>query len=187
MVLTAQVPIQFTGISEVIARMKAGGQLAEAVMKFMIAWNGQAELGTLEELEADIAQLLGITKYSDIDQFQWAHAYNEMVANHPEVVPNPGDRIKNMPIDVEGCEMEQTDGVRHHPLAQCTGGHCPFHSPSDHPLKDATVRLGQSGLVFRVCKHGHNHPDPDSVVFYERTRGTNFTGLDHPKHCDGCC
>lgn len=62
---------------------------------------------------------------------------------------------------------------------------CPFHAPSDHPLKDATmaIRYDKQALVERICEHGVGHDDPDSVA-YMQAQGHTWAGVHG---CDGCC
>lgn len=62
---------------------------------------------------------------------------------------------------------------------------CPFHAPSDHPLKDAEIHIrGDKGfLVERICEHGVGHDDPDSVA-YMKAHGLLWAGVHG---CDGCC
>lgn len=62
---------------------------------------------------------------------------------------------------------------------------CPFHAPSDHPLKDApiNIRIDKSCLVERICPHGIGHDDPDSVA-YLQAHGHTWAGVHG---CDGCC
>lgn len=70
-------------------------------------------------------------------------------------------------------------------------GYCPFHNPSDHPLKDATIAIRghnpfsmkPAGFVERICEHGIGHSDPDSVAYYD-FMGISGTGIHG---CDGCC
>jgi len=67
----------------------------------------------------------------------------------------------------------------------CKGSYCPFHNPSDHPLKNApiNIRVDKGGLVERICKHGIGHPDPDSVAYFHK-HGEKWAGVHG---CDGCC
>jgi hypothetical protein len=79
---------------------------------------------------------------------------------------------------------ELFQGVRIHARANCTPP-CPFHAPSDHPLRDAPIhiRLDKAGLVERICPHGVGHDDPDSVA-YMQAHGAKWAGVHG---CDGCC
>jgi hypothetical protein len=83
----------------------------------------------------------------------------------------------------EGNEMT-IDGVTVHTERVCVPP-CPFHAPSDHPLKDAPmrIRLAKEGLVERICEHGVGHDDPDSVA-YMQAQGHTWAGIHG---CDGCC
>lgn len=80
--------------------------------------------------------------------------------------------------------MSQTyDGYKVHDKKVCTPP-CPFHAPSDHPLKDAPIhiRADKGMLVERICQHGVGHDDPDSVAYLFAH------GVDAGVHgCDGCC
>lgn len=64
-------------------------------------------------------------------------------------------------------------------------GPCPFHNPSDHPLKDAKIHIRDDKmmLVERICEHGVGHDDPDSVAYY-KAHGEEWAGTHG---CDGCC
>lgn len=76
------------------------------------------------------------------------------------------------------------DGFKVHPKVSCTPP-CPFHAPSDHPLKDAPmhIRSDKYMLVERICEHGIGHDDPDSVA-YMHAHGQDWAGVHG---CDGCC
>jgi hypothetical protein len=71
-----------------------------------------------------------------------------------------------------------------HSKATCTPP-CPFHAPSDHPLKEAPkhIRADKAYIVERICEHGVGHDDPDSVA-YMIARGHMWAGTHG---CDGCC
>ena len=73
-----------------------------------------------------------------------------------------------------------TWNIHHRDL--CKGYHCPFHNPSDHPLKDAPINIrgDKGGLVERICEHGVGHDDPDSVAYFHR-QGETWAGIH------GCC
>lgn len=75
-------------------------------------------------------------------------------------------------------------GIRVHKREGCVLP-CPFHGPSDHPLKDAPMclRMDKSGLVERICEHGVGHDDPDSVAYLQK-HGNMWAGVHG---CDGCC
>lgn len=79
---------------------------------------------------------------------------------------------------------EYHNGVRTHGKETCEPP-CPFHAPSDHPLKDAPIamRIDRGMLVERICKHGVGHDDPDSVR-YMKKKGMKWAGIHG---CDGCC
>lgn len=81
--------------------------------------------------------------------------------------------------------MSETYGIYEiHEKTDCTGP-CPFHNPSDHPLKDAeiNIRMDKSGLVERICEHGVGHDDPDSVAYFHSI-DEKWAGVHG---CDGCC
>lgn len=69
---------------------------------------------------------------------------------------------------------------------------CPFHEPSDHPMRDWPITLRASGLVERRCHHvgddgyGCGHPDPDSLAYLRRHDPEGSAGLGI-HGCDGCC
>lgn len=62
---------------------------------------------------------------------------------------------------------------------------CPFHAPTEHPLKDApiVVRWDRHLMIERLCEHGVGHPDPDNLT-YQRAHGSPDDGAHG---CDGCC
>jgi len=62
---------------------------------------------------------------------------------------------------------------------------CPFHSPSDHPLKNAPIHIrgDKMMLVERICEHGVGHDDPDSVSYF-KAHNEQWAGIHG---CDGCC
>lgn len=72
-----------------------------------------------------------------------------------------------------------------HGRDRCAGSPCPFHNPSDHPLRyrPIIVRLDKMALVERLCEHGIGHDDPDSVAWLH-SRGQVWAGIHG---CDGCC
>jgi hypothetical protein len=82
-----------------------------------------------------------------------------------------------------GWEMLMEGSV--HAAVACAGRPCPFHAPSDHPLKDApiNVRFDKHALVERFCEHGVGHDDPDSVAWLHSI-GETWAGVHG---CDGCC
>lgn len=81
-------------------------------------------------------------------------------------------------------DTEEYKGFRIHSKSACTG-YCPFHNPSDHPLKDAEIhiRSDKDMLVERICEHGIGHDDPDSVAYFH-SKGKMWAGVHG---CDGCC
>jgi len=93
----------------------------------------------------------------------------------------------------EGVGMSKTEvwkdinGMEHtiHHKDLCKGKHCPFHNPSNHPLKDAPIhiRYDKGALVERICEHGVGHDDPDSVAYFHSI-GEKWAGVHG---CDGCC
>lgn len=46
----------------------------------------------------------------------------------------------------------------------CAGRPCAIHNPSNHPLKHSQ-RTFHDGVIFRVCSHNVEHPDPDSIAW----------------------
>jgi len=62
---------------------------------------------------------------------------------------------------------------------------CPFHYPSEHPLKSAPIHIRDDKmlLVERICEHGVGHDDPDSVAYFHN-HGEMWSGTHG---CDGCC
>lgn len=76
------------------------------------------------------------------------------------------------------------DGFKVHAKSICVAP-CPFHSPSNHSLKNAPIhiRSDKNMLVERICEHGIGHDDPDSVR-YMIVHGDDWAGVHG---CDGCC
>ena len=76
------------------------------------------------------------------------------------------------------------DGLHVHSKEVCVPP-CPFHAPSDHPLKNAPIHIRRDKmmLVERICAHGVGHDDPDSVA-YMQAHGQKWAGVHG---CDGCC
>jgi hypothetical protein len=71
-----------------------------------------------------------------------------------------------------------------HARCECDGWDCPIHSPSPHAMHEEPMVLQrESRLVLRLCRHQIAHPDPDSVVFFERC---GVLGM-HAHECDECC
>lgn len=65
-------------------------------------------------------------------------------------------------IDDHGCRI-----VRVHTEGTCAGEHCAIHNPSDHVMSRYPWAMShqQSALVMRICPHGAEHPDPDSLAY----------------------
>lgn len=74
-----------------------------------------------------------------------------------------------------------------HARENCSGN-CPFHHPSNHPMREWPISIRKIGvgvwLVERMCPHLVGHPDPDSVSFLDRTLGQGTWGTHG---CDLCC
>ncbi len=73
----------------------------------------------------------------------------------------------------------------------CFGPYCCIHNPSDHPLNTAPLTwLAEMALMFRVCKHGAVHPDPDALRFHMLMaligRAVPYDGY-HPCCDEHCC
>lgn len=65
----------------------------------------------------------------------------------------------------------------------CTEDGCAIHAPTDHNMAEWPQVMSMGTLVVRICKHNVEHPDPDSLAFFER-RGQEHMGVHA---CDGCC
>ncbi len=66
---------------------------------------------------------------------------------------------------------------------------CPYHSPSDHPLRDASMALGIMSslrIPMRVCVHEFWHPDPDGLEHLRRVGAVNGP-MQHDCCPDRCC
>jgi hypothetical protein len=75
-----------------------------------------------------------------------------------------------------------------HDRADCTGGACPIHSPSDHRMRDWPLNWRDDRrLMERICPHGIGHPDPDHLAHTERLRGKEAADTEGVHGCDGCC
>lgn len=86
--------------------------------------------------------------------------------------------------------MKAEDFLPHiHPQWVCEGdAPCTFHSPSEHRMRDWDVKIRFDRFDLRtdrICPHGIEHPDPDSLSFIERALGTGAEAGVHD--CDGCC
>lgn len=96
----------------------------------------------------------------------------------------------NVAEPVYGAQVGKVN-IKIHDVGTCTGTYCPFHNPSDHPLKDApiNIRTDKYALCERLCFHGVGHDDPDSVEWLKNRlaklgRPNNWVGIHG---CDGCC
>lgn len=75
-------------------------------------------------------------------------------------------------------------GLCFHKPDVCAGTPCPFHSPSDHHMRDWKMVLRENGLIERICPdHGVGHPDPDSADYFY-SLGHDCIGIHG---CCGCC
>lgn len=66
---------------------------------------------------------------------------------------------------------------------------CAYHSPSDHPLRDAPMALGVMftlRIPLRICEHGVAHPDPDGLLHLRRI-GVLGAVTFHPCCEHKCC
>ena len=49
-----------------------------------------------------------------------------------------------------------------HDEKDCMGDRCPIHKPTRHHMRDWEMHWDKSiKMLFRSCKHGYTHPDPD--------------------------
>lgn len=72
-----------------------------------------------------------------------------------------------------------------HDAPQCAGHPCPFHTPSDHPLKNASINWrSDRHLVERMCDHGVGHPDPDHLAWVRMALGE---AASDERGVHGCC
>lgn len=75
-----------------------------------------------------------------------------------------------------------------HSVDSCQGRRCVLHNPTDHHMRSWRwlMRTDKSMLIERICPHGINHPDPDSLYFF--TDVAKYGGEGIGNHgCDGCC
>jgi hypothetical protein len=79
--------------------------------------------------------------------------------------------------------------LKTHPESTCQGNNCCIHSPSDHPLREAPQLWNpRFKTVYRMCVHGHVHPDFDDFVFKARSGVSHsLLALIGAHDCDGCC
>lgn len=84
--------------------------------------------------------------------------------------------------------MDGGDLLRTHGRDQCAGQYCSLHNPSDHPLRDATIKWDRTrNLMVRFCNHGFWHPDADDIAFKHRSTGAHWAAACERHECDGCC
>lgn len=53
----------------------------------------------------------------------------------------------------------------------------------DHHMVKWPKVIRENTLVERICPHGIGHPDPDSLIYFER-KGVEMMDVHG---CDGCC
>lgn len=76
-----------------------------------------------------------------------------------------------------------------HHESRCVGNFCSIHNPSDHPLRDAPQLWDpRFRSIYRLCTHGHVHPDVDDFMFKWRS-GLSLAALAliGAHDCDKCC
>lgn len=72
-----------------------------------------------------------------------------------------------------------------HTKESCIGP-CPIHSPSNHHMVEWKLCWRDDTKIFeRMCPHGIGHPDPDTVTFVKKTRGSDLAITSHG--CENCC
>lgn len=111
--------------------------------------------------------------------------------NHDHVNP---DGTEQSPADPTRFTLYDGSILRNvHLPDECFLPNCCIHNPSDHPLKDAPLSwMGGARAMFRVCKHGFHHPDPDDMAFKRETWAWMELEAICSVHlvaenCDGCC
>lgn len=124
--------------------------------------------------------------------FSFEDVARSMMNDPAEALNQPDDNIvvltakdlKALVADQPSNQAETVDGYKVHTKDQCTPP-CPFHAPSDHPLKNSPmlIRSDKNFLVERLCEHSIGHSDPDSVAYME-VHGIKAMGVHG---CDGCC
>ena len=78
-----------------------------------------------------------------------------------------------------------------HGADKCAGTPCCVHNPSDHHMREwpisFDIRLAYAAN--RVCEHAREHPDPDSLAFFNSRPGvsTELITMMALHRCDGCC
>jgi hypothetical protein len=81
------------------------------------------------------------------------------------------------------------DGV-HEETLECQERGCVIHAPSAHCMQEfRTHWRDDRGLMERICPHGVGHPDPDHLMWVERTRGREARIVESVHGCclDRCC
>lgn len=79
-----------------------------------------------------------------------------------------------------------------HPLSWCSGW-CAVHAPSDHWMRECSLGFDATKKsLYRVCKHGRQHHDPDERTFWtakleSAKRGSNAAVMAMSKLSDWAC
>lgn len=76
-----------------------------------------------------------------------------------------------------------------HPEAKCEGEGCPIHHPSNHPMRELPWHAVNRPLITRLCPHGYQHPDPDSLAYVLRhvDPRNEYRWQMHECCPQGCC
>lgn len=110
-----------------------------------------------------------------------------------EVGRSDGDDA-NQPSLLGGRDLISTElqglVVTHSPN-KCAGAPCCVHNPSNHHMREwpisFDIRLAYAAS--RLCEHGLEHPDPDSMAFFANSSNvsTHMIALMAMHRCDECC
>lgn len=81
--------------------------------------------------------------------------------------------------------LENSTTIMHvHSRDSCRGYWCCIHYPSPHHMRILPqVWDGSMMVMYRLCEHGHMHPDPDDPNA-SKHKCKSKTGK---MICDGCC
>lgn len=93
------------------------------------------------------------------------------------------------PPDWDLVGTETLGPVITHGPGKCGTDVCVIHNPSQHHMLtwELSFNSVRAYLALRICSHGHEHPDPDSLAYFA-TRLPEPTMRWLSTHlCDNCC
>lgn len=93
---------------------------------------------------------------------------------------HPGKGTPIAPADESNTLVGGTK-IRSHRRDKCMGYWCCIHNPSPHHMKSWDQHYDHTTkMMYRICEHGVEHPDPDDPWAWQATG-------PHAQYCDGCC